>query len=437
MFLQRSIESYKVAASVTSFGFSLLQRSHAQQRSGAKRPGLMRLVGQSLSFSPTDLNAFLACEHLTTLQLAAARGELAKPWRHNPHADLIRRKGDEHEAAYLARLQADGRDVTTIDFDDRDWERAAHETEDAIRNDADVVYQAALTDGTWRGFADFIERRADGDGYEVVDTKLARLAKPQHVLQLCFYTEQLARIQGHAPEAMHVVTGLGEPETFRPDDFFAYYRRLRQRFLDAVEQAPATYPYPVDYCGLCDFLALCKERWAEDDHLTLVAGMSRLQVERLRRPASRRSRGSPARARPQGAEHAAPTFEGSATRPAPAPLPRTGEYRMEDLPRSPSAASRSCPSRPRATSGSTSRATRGSSRGAGSSTSSAGSSSASTASRATSNLGAGPADREARASSSSSTTSSSAAAACRAARLPLRAVRAHRALAPHGRARDA
>ena len=59
-------------------------------------------------FSPTDLNAFLACEHLTTLQLAVARGELAKPWRHNPHADLIRRKGDEHEAAYLARLRADG-----------------------------------------------------------------------------------------------------------------------------------------------------------------------------------------------------------------------------------------------------------------------------------------------------------------------------------------
>ena len=42
-----------------------------------------------------------------------------------------------------------------------------------------------------------------------------------------------------------------------------------------------TYPYPVDHCGLCEFLALCKERWAEDDHLTLVAGVSRLQVERL------------------------------------------------------------------------------------------------------------------------------------------------------------
>ncbi len=101
------------------------------------------------------------------------------------------------------------------------------------------------------------------------------------MLQLCFYTEQLARIQGRVPAAMHVVTGTGERESFRPDDYFAYYRRLRQRFLDAVERRRETYPYPVDHCGLCEFLALCKERWAEDDHLTLVAGVSRLQVERL------------------------------------------------------------------------------------------------------------------------------------------------------------
>jgi uncharacterized protein len=233
----------------------------------------------SLTFSPTDLNAFLDCEHLTTLQLAVARGELQKPYRHNPHADLIQRKGEAHEERYLARLEEQGREVTTIVFE-HDWEAAALATEDAIQQEADVVYQACLTDGTWRGFADFVERISDGS-HEVVDTKLARRAKPQHVLQLCFYTEQLARIQGHWPAEMHVVTGLGERESFRPDDFLAYYRRLRQRFLDAVEQRRATYPYPVDFCGLCNFLALCKERWADDDHLTLVAGVSRLQVERL------------------------------------------------------------------------------------------------------------------------------------------------------------
>ena len=33
---------------------------------------------QRFRFSPSDLNGFLACPHLTTLQLAVARGELAE-----------------------------------------------------------------------------------------------------------------------------------------------------------------------------------------------------------------------------------------------------------------------------------------------------------------------------------------------------------------------
>ena len=81
----------------------------------------MQSLENRLLFSPTDLNGFLSCEHMTTLQLAVARGELAKPFRHNSHAELIRRKGDEHEAAYLARLR--GEHVATIDFGDRDWGR--------------------------------------------------------------------------------------------------------------------------------------------------------------------------------------------------------------------------------------------------------------------------------------------------------------------------
>jgi hypothetical protein len=49
----------------------------------------MQVHDGRLNFSPTDLNGFLSCEHLTTLQLAVARGELKKPFRLNLHADLI------------------------------------------------------------------------------------------------------------------------------------------------------------------------------------------------------------------------------------------------------------------------------------------------------------------------------------------------------------
>jgi predicted RecB family nuclease len=238
----------------------------------------MRLSGESLSFSPSDLNAFLACPHLTTLQVAVALEELSRPFRHNPHADLIRRKGEEHEAAYLASL---GDDLVQIGKPwEIGWDVAAAATEDAMRDGAPVVYQAAFSHDSWRGLADFVVLQPDG-GYEALDTKLARHARPAHILQLCFYTEQIARIQGRMPEQMHVVNGLGEEESFRPDDYLAYYRRLRERFLAAVARRADSYPYPVEHCGLCEFLDRCRRQWETDDHLTLVAGVSRAQVERL------------------------------------------------------------------------------------------------------------------------------------------------------------
>jgi uncharacterized protein len=234
---------------------------------------------KSLVVSPSDLSAFLSCPHLTSLQLAVARGELEKPYRPNPYADLIHRKGEEHETSYLEWLRDEGREVVEIAFD-YDWEAAAHATEDAIAASVELVYQACLLGDDWRGFADFLELQPSGR-YEVVDTKLARRARPAHILQLCFYTEEVARLQGAMPEAMHVVNGLGERESFRPADFLAYYHRLRARFQAAIESGGATYPYPVDHCGLCDFFSLCRQRWEDDDHLTLVAGISRAQVERL------------------------------------------------------------------------------------------------------------------------------------------------------------
>ena len=233
----------------------------------------------NILFSPSDLNAFLECEHLTQLELAVARHELERPTDENPQADLVKRKGDEHEAAYLARLIAEGRDVVTIP-NDWDLDTAARATEDAMRAGADVIYQACFVDGDWRGFADFVERQPGGR-YEVVDTKLARHSKPAYVLQLCFYSEQFARIQGSLPERMHVVLGTRERESLRVADFLAYYHRVRERFVRTVAAGIDRYPLPVSFCDRCDFKQRCEDRWLADDHLSLVARMGRDQVRRL------------------------------------------------------------------------------------------------------------------------------------------------------------
>ena len=164
-----------------------------------------------------------------------------------------------------------------------------------MRSGAEFIYQGVftVTDAStgivWCGLADFLERVDRFDeptalgryGYEAVDTKLARLERPSHILQLCFYSEGVARVQGAKPERFHVELGSGRRRSFALADFDAYYRRVRAGFVTAVEAEEPTEPYPCEHCSICDFRGECDAWWDQRDHLTLVAGIRRDQVDRL------------------------------------------------------------------------------------------------------------------------------------------------------------
>ena len=161
----------------------------------------MQAPNGRLVLSPSDLNDYVECPHLTTLALEVARGTRQRPHVPEDHGELLRRKGEEHEAAYLRTLRAAGRQVVDVIGADRwDFEASARATDEAMRAGAEIIYQATFVQGDWRGRADFLERvdqpTALGPwGYEALDAKLARAEKPTYVLQLCFYTEAIASIQ--------------------------------------------------------------------------------------------------------------------------------------------------------------------------------------------------------------------------------------------------
>ena len=155
-----------------------------------------------------------------------------------------------------------------------------------MRAGADVIYQGVFATDSWHGVSDFLVRVAPPSAlgpwsYEAWDTKLARRTKPYFVLQLCFYSEQLAAIQSLDPESMVVVLGTGQEERLRYRDFAAYYRAVRRRFVEMADSKRTTYPHPVAHCRLCEYDARCSARRETDDHLSLVAGIRRAQVERL------------------------------------------------------------------------------------------------------------------------------------------------------------
>ena len=239
-------------------------------------------ISRQTVFTPSDLSDLLACEHLFAQKLRQVNGE--RQWPQRAEDSLVQKKGAEHEAAYLSALKAAGLNVVEIEEERADWTKSLAATRAAIEDPTvDVVYQAHLAKGDWRGRADFLERIADTGSFEVIDTKLARSVKPKMVLQLCFYSDALAELQGVMPEHMHVVLGDNTRETLCVSDFIHYYRaavgRLEQRA--ASNGHVDTYPWPVEHCANCELADECEERRRADDHLTLVAGVSRGLTQRL------------------------------------------------------------------------------------------------------------------------------------------------------------
>ena len=249
----------------------------------------MKADAGAIRLAATDLTNHLACRHLTSLNRGVAEGRWKPPDWYRPEADVLAQRGLEHERAYLAHLEAHGRVVTRLGEDD-EGERALDRTLAAMRAGADVIAQASLAHERWVGRADVLLRVARpsalGDwSYEALDTKLARDTKAGALLQLCLYSDLLAAMQGVKPEHMHVVPRRPEfpLETYRVDDFGAYYRLIRRRLEEALEREDdgSTYPDPVPHCDVCRWWPACDKRRRADDHLSLVAGISRLQTREL------------------------------------------------------------------------------------------------------------------------------------------------------------
>ncbi|SNC59292.1 uncharacterized protein SAMN04487881_0027 [Marinobacter sp. es.048] len=238
----------------------------------------------------SDLVAHSSCDHLMMLEKQVALGDLKKTEHYDPLLELLRERGDRHENAYLNHLVGQGQTVTTI--------KGSEVTDESVRQTLDAMYagdpviaQAALRDGRWRGRADALLRveknSALGEwSYEVVDTKLARETKGGTIIQLCLYADLLSKVQKRAPEFVYVVAPWQEyvPQRFRYADYSAYFRRVKSAAESdaAAEQLKETYPDPKAHCDVCRWQNVCEKRRRDDDHLCLVANISKGQIKELK-----------------------------------------------------------------------------------------------------------------------------------------------------------
>ena len=208
-------------------------------------------------YSATDLVGYLACEHLTQLERAALAGLVKRPMRDDPELDVIRKRGLRARGALPGRPRGGGPDARSRSSSDgsidrprratcvprpRDHRgdgrrRRRHLPGHVLRRHAGAATPTSCCASTTRPPVAWGPWH-----YEVADTKLARHVKASAVLQICSYIDQLERIQGVRPEWMHVALGgsARAVERLRVDDYMAYYRSARDRFLATIADDDAT-----------------------------------------------------------------------------------------------------------------------------------------------------------------------------------------------------
>jgi predicted RecB family nuclease len=244
------------------------------------------VTGDSIIYSASDLAAAARCEFALLRDFDAKLGWGPAVTVEDELFARTAALGDDHERRELERLRGEFADAVAIigrpPYTLAGLAAAAQATQRAIAEGAPAVYQAAMFDGRFVGFADFLVR--DGERYRVVDTKLARSAKVTALLQLAAYADALAASGvAVAPEA-ELRLGDGTAARYRVGDLVPVYRTQRarlQRLLDEHHAGGAAVRWDDEDVDACFHCPLCIEQLRATDDLLLVAGMRVNQRDRL------------------------------------------------------------------------------------------------------------------------------------------------------------
>jgi len=201
-----------------------------------------------------------------------AKGKLVEPQVWDALLKLLWERGSAHEQEYEDHLIQAGINVVSVDRA-TSVPDAETQTLAAMRAGAPVIVQGSFTYGGWTGRPDILRRvevpSALGSwSYEPLDTKLARETKAGTILQLCLYCDLLRIAQGTAPQFMYVVAPWTDfqPQQYRFTDYAAFFRKAK----------------PTPHCDICRWRIDCDQRRRADDHLSLVANITKIQINELR-----------------------------------------------------------------------------------------------------------------------------------------------------------
>ncbi|MDG4666247.1 TM0106 family RecB-like putative nuclease [Mycobacterium sp. 236(2023)] len=239
-------------------------------------------------YSASDLAAAARCEYALLRSFDARLG-----WGPDVSGDdeLLARTatlGDEHEQRHLDELKLTS-DVAIIGrppYTVAGLTAAAEQTRRAVENRAPIVYQAAMFDGRFAGFADFLvlEGGPDDQRYRLRDTKLARSVKVEALLQMAAYIETLTAAGVPVAPEVDLVLGDSTVVSYPVAELLPVYRPRRdalQHLLDSHLAGGRAVAWEDEHIRACFRCAECETQVRAHDDLLLVAGMRVSQRARL------------------------------------------------------------------------------------------------------------------------------------------------------------
>lgn len=241
-------------------------------------------------YSASDLAAAARCEYALLRSFDARLG-----WGPDVSSDdeLLARTaqlGDDHERRHLVELRdATDENVAVIPrpaYTLAGLTAAADATRAAVERRAPAIYQAAMFDGRFAGFADFLilEDGPHASAYRLRDTKLARSVKVEALLQLAAYADALTTAGVPVHPEVQLVLGDGVIADYRVDELLPVYlprRAALERLLDDHLAGGTAVSWENPDVRACFRCPECAVQVRAHDDLLLVAGMRVSQRSRL------------------------------------------------------------------------------------------------------------------------------------------------------------
>ena len=223
---------------------------------------------------------WLACKFTTINEIKKLEDPKVSKKTFSKTEEIRKQRGDEFEEKIYKEFIKDYSNHIKIKKD----KDSLKNTKEALKKGYDLIHKAHFEYDGWSGEIDFLIKGENG--YEVYDTKLTTMPKPEHIIQICIYTEWLKIMRsGLLPEKMHLILGdKKNTVSYKVRDYQLYFQRNKAKYLDFLSLKKHTVePEKCNFCKLCEWADSCEKQWIEEDHLNQIVNTRNDQIQKIKK----------------------------------------------------------------------------------------------------------------------------------------------------------